>query len=365
MLPERRPSLDEIARDHVVRPGVAAAAAVGAARRTSRGWDTAVGCAGTGPSGPIEPSVPFDLASVTKPLVACAAARLARAGRVPLEAPVGRWLPEARGTPTESVPLELLLAHRAGLAAHAPLFAPLVARAPVDVAAGLGLAARGRRADCRGDAPEGGFPPLYSDLGYLLAGAALARATGRELDELVREEVGAPLGLGLGSIRQLGGEARRAPPTEVVSWRGGAVQACVHDENAWALTGHGLAGHAGAFGSVEDVLRFGVGLLEALAGQRPEWLRREELARLVARRPGGTLRAGFDGVSPTGSSAGRRAGSETFGHLGFTGTSLWCDPAAERVVVLLTNRVHPTRTHVAIREARPAVHDALFAWAGE
>lgn len=365
MLPDRRPSLDEIARDHVVRPGVAAAAAVGAARRTPRGWEAAVGSAGAGPAGPIEPSVPFDLASVTKPLVACVAARLARAGRVRLEEPVGRWLPEARGTPTEGVPLELLLAHRAGLEAHAPLFAPLVARAPFEVAAALRLAALGRRADCPGDAPADGFPPLYSDLGYLVAGATLARATGEELDELVRQEVGEPLGLRLGSVRQLRADARRAPPTEVVGWRGGAVRACVHDENAWALAGHGLAGHAGAFGSVEDVLRFGVGLLEALAGERPEWLRPEELARLVARRPGGTLRAGFDGVSPAGSSAGRRAGSETFGHLGFTGTSLWCDPEAGRVAVLLTNRVHPTRAHLAIREARPAVHDALFAWAGE
>ena len=75
------------------------------------------------------------------------------------------------------------------------------------------------------------------------------------------------------------------------------------------------------------------------------------------------MRAGFDGKSESGSSAGDRAGPRTFGHLGFTGTSLWIDPDADAVVVVLTNRVHPTRENVAIRAARPAVHDALFALA--
>jgi len=84
------------------------------------------------------------------------------------------------------------------------------------------------------------------------------------------------------------------------------------------------------------------------------------LAWLVRERPGGTLRAGFDGKSPEGSSAGSRMGPRSFGHLGFTGTSLWVDPDARIVVSLLTNRVCPTRAHLAIRSARPWVHDALF-----
>jgi CubicO group peptidase (beta-lactamase class C family) len=84
----------------------------------------------------------------------------------------------------------------------------------------------------------------------------------------------------------------------------------------------------------------------------------------VRPRAGGTLRAGFDGKSEGGgSTAGERAGPRTFGHLGFTGTSLWIDPDAEAVAVLLTNRVHPTRDNGAIRAARPLAHDALFALA--
>jgi CubicO group peptidase (beta-lactamase class C family) len=129
----------------------------------------------------------------------------------------------------------------------------------------------------------------------------------------------------------------------------------VHDENAWAMSGEGGSGHAGMFGTVGAVVAFGCAVLDAI----------EELECLVAPRPGGTLRAGFDGKSDEGSSAGSLAGPRAFGHLGFTGTSLWIDPDAGAVVVLLTNRVCPTRDHSLIRAARPQVHDALFARAGE
>jgi CubicO group peptidase (beta-lactamase class C family) len=110
---------------------------------------------------------------------------------------------------------------------------------------------------------------------------------------------------------------------------------------------------------VSAVLGFGAALLAALAG-RSDWLTRRSLESLVRPRPGGTLRAGFDGKSASASSAGSWPGGQTFGHLGFTGTSLWCDPEAGIATVLLTNRVHPTRDNPRIRAARPVVHDALF-----
>jgi CubicO group peptidase (beta-lactamase class C family) len=153
--------------------------------------------------------------------------------------------------------------------------------------------------------------------------------------------------------------ARDVAPTEVVPARGGCLRGVVHDENAWALSGHGCSGHAGLFGTVSAVLGFGVALLEAHAGHSA-WLAREALEPLIRRRPGGSLRAGFDGKSEGASSAGTSAGPDTFGHLGFTGTSLWCDPGAGIVSVLLSNRVHPTRDNARIRAARPLVHDALF-----
>jgi CubicO group peptidase (beta-lactamase class C family) len=295
----------------------------------------------------------FDLASVTKPMTALAVVR----AHIDPATPLARWLPEARGTASENMPLELLLSHRAGLDAHRTLYAPLARGEPVDVAAALREAADARRADAPGVPPTAGFPPLYSDLGYLLAGVALARAVGaRDAGEAIGRLVLEPLGIadGAGTIRELAARGVRGPfaPTETVAWRGGPVVGAVHDENAWALTGLGGSGHAGIFGTVDAVLTFGLAVLDGIRTGELQWLVRE--------RQGGTLRAGFDGKSPEGSSAGTRMGPRTVGHLGFTGTSLWIDPDAGVVVSLLTNRVCPTRAHVSIRAARPWAHDALF-----
>jgi len=227
-------------------------------------------------------------------------------------------------------------------------------------------AALARREGCAGPPTASGYAPVYSDLGYFLVGRALERHLRRPLDELVAEQVTGPLGLSVGSARQWSragpGFSVRVAPTEHVPWRGGTLRGIVHDDNAWALGGHGLCGHAGLFGTAADVARFGAALLDALAG-RSAWLDPPWVRRLVAPRPGGSLRAGFDGRSPAASAAGDRAGAETFGHLGFTGTSFWCDPAARAVTVLLANRVCPSRENPRIRAARPLVHDALFALA--
>ncbi len=371
MSPVRASGLDALAQARVVDARVAPAAAVAVAVRGRAGWDIATGAAGqrsVGDPSPVDPDSPFDLASVTKPFVAAAAARAARRGALALRTPLASLLPIATDTPTGRVPLELLLAHRAGLEAHRELYAPLVAGRAVERRRALLEAARARRPEARGEAPEHGFPPLYSDLGYLLAGASLERALGASLADVVDQEVLQPLGLGdVGPARKWLGRdptfARRVVPSEHVAWRGGELCGVVHDENAWALAGHGLAGHAGLFGTAAAVAGFGAAVLDALADRDRSWLGRDELLPLVRERPGGSLRAGFDGRAPSGSSAGDVCGPRTFGHLGFTGTSLWCDPDADVAVVLLTNRVNPSRTHVAIRAARPGIHDALFAFA--
>jgi CubicO group peptidase (beta-lactamase class C family) len=295
----------------------------------------------------------FDLASVTKPMTAVA---IARAG-IDRRAPLGTLVDEARGTASERVPLELFLAHRAGLDAHRALYAPLVRGGAVDATSALREASEARRADAQGDPPPEGFAPLYSDLGYILAGEALARAVGaRDAGEAITRLVLEPGGLAesAGTIRELEGRGVRGPfaPTETVPWRGGEIVGAVHDENAWALTGKGGSGHAGIFAKIDAVLAFGVAVLELARDRSMAWLVRE--------RPGGSLRAGFDAKSPEGSSAGDRMGPRSFGHLGFTGTSLWIDPEARVVVALLTNRVCPTRESLAIRTARPWAHDALF-----
>jgi serine-type D-Ala-D-Ala carboxypeptidase len=371
---QRSPTLDELARRLVVEPKVAPAASVatlrvdgelrvGAAGRL--GWPARKGDPGRGTE--VGPDTIFDLASVTKPLVAVTAARLAHRGLLDLATPLGALLPELIESVSAKVPLEWLLAHRAGLAAHRTLFAPLLAGRAVHRAQALHVAAAARREDAVAAAPHEGFAPLYSDLGYVLAGAALERVSGLPLDALVRHETTAPLGLDeeLGSAREWAARGvdldARIAPTEWAAWRGGLVRGAVHDENAWAIAGHGLAGQAGAFGTARAVARFGAALLEALDGRRPDYLLARELQILLKPRAGGSLLAGFDGKSGEGSSAGPSASARSFGHLGFTGTSLWCDPERGLVSVALTNRVCPTREHLALRTLRPMLHEALFA----
>ncbi len=356
---------EDIARS--VGTDVARAVAAGCAGSASlTGWRREVGG---------DVGVFFDLASVTKPMMAVAAAR----SGIDLETPLGALLAEARGTASEDVPLDLFLAHRAGLAAHRPLYAPLVRGEGVDVSAALRDASDARRPEAVGAPPADGFAALYSDLGYVLAGEAIARALGApDAGAVIGSLVLEPLGIAdrAGTVRELSARGIDGPfaPTEDVAWRGGVVCGAVHDENAWALTRDGGSGHAGIFGTVDAVLTFGQAVLEALearptvsllsishhpAARAGGW-GACDLSALVRERPGDTLRAGFDGKSPEGSSAGTRMGPRTFGHLGFTGTSMWIDPDARVVVALLTNRVHPTRDSVGIRSARPRVHDALF-----
>lgn len=309
----------------------------------------------------------FDLASVTKPMTAVA---VVRAG-LDLDAPLASYLPEVAGTFAGGATLELLLAHRAGLDAHR-LFGefgppPDAPRARGDV---LREAAEARRPDVEPPLPAAGAPPVYSDLGYLLVGEALARRLGaRDAGEVIDDLVVRALDdATLGTARALSARDLdfdgRVVPTEVVPARGGEVRGVVHDENAFWLTGRGGSGHAGMFGTIDGLLAFGQAVHDGVVfGGGPlvdGATTRDGLARLVRPRPGGTLRAGFDGKSGEGSSAGTLHGADTFGHLGFTGTSLWIDPRAGVVTALLTNRVHPTRDNQALRAVRPRAHDALF-----
>ena len=364
--------------------------AVGWAARGATGWDTGHGFAGSSVAEPI-----FDLASVTKPMTAVA---IARSG-LDRQTRLGDVLEEARGSISAEVTIELLLSHRAGLEAHLPLHEKMLLGGELDHSAVLRLVCDARRADAAGPIPDAGFAPVYSDLGYLLVGEALARsgtatssgvtpappsvgasapppaALPRDAGEAIEWLVVDALSAGrapveLGTARSLMaqdiGFESRVRATEVVAWRGGEVRGQVHDENCWALTGLGGSGHAGMFGTAPAVLAFGCAVLDALKG-RGGAFGGTDLGWLVEERPGGTLRAGFDGKSAPGpgvyTSCGERASLATFGHLGFTGTSLWIDPEAEAVVTLLTNRVHPTRENNAIRAVRPIVHDQLFALA--
>jgi CubicO group peptidase (beta-lactamase class C family) len=354
----------QVLKRWVTERGAAPGASACIARYDGRGWRVAEGVAGsyTGPGSPeVTPGTIYDLASLTKPVVACTLARLVRARRLSWESPLGSLLPAAVGTPSEGVSLALLASHRAGLQAHFRLRDSGLPRQRW-----LWSCAAGRRPECQGEAPAEGFAPLYSDLGYILMGAVLEQLEGVSLDRVMQREVAEPHGLDIGCAQTWVDRLGQAPflagaaPTEVVPERGGLLHGVVHDDNAWDLQGTGLAGHAGLFGTAAAMGGFACAMLDALAGRRESWLSAAEARALVRPRPGGSLRMGFDGKAPEGSSAGPRFGVRAFGHLGFTGTSLWCEPDADIAVVLLTNRVHPTRENIRIRDVRPDVHGDLF-----
>jgi len=306
---------------------------------------------------PIDSAAWFDLASVTKPITAALAMVLVGDGRLSLGDPIRRWLPDAASAGTVGD----LLGHGAGCAAHVEVFRDLAAGGIADPRAELV-----RRA-AREPAGSPNVAAVYSDLGYIMAGAILERAAGAPLEDAYADLVAGPLELGA----RYGGAApiAGAVATELDDANGlgrGLVCGVVHDENA--AYGGRVCGHAGLFGRIGDVARFAAAIVDTAAGAPRGRLRPEIVQRFAttAPVPGATWRLGWDTPSETPgvSHAGDRwprAGA--LGHTGFTGTSLWLDLPRRRWVALLTNRVHPTRHGGSaewMKALRRAVHDAAL-----
>lgn len=289
----------------------------------------------------------FDLASLTK-VIATTSLILAhvRAGVMAVEAPVAKYLPDWRPEGGEHVTLGQLLDHSAGLPAHRRLWETAADAAAL------------RRAVMHVPLERhAGASSVYSDVGFMLVGFALEAATGRTLDALwdTLWPHDWPW-LGFNPARE---SWANIAPTEFDAWRGRTLQGEVHDENAWTL--NGVAGHAGLFGSAAVVGMFAATVLRSMLQET--WLASPELMRLFATRrsvPGSSRALGWDTMLPT-SSCGTRLSPEAIGHTGFTGTSLWIDPRRDLYVVLLTNRVHPTRTNERFPPMRARIHDAIVA----
>jgi len=219
---------------------------------------------------------------------------------------------------------------------------------------------------------EPGTQSRYSDLGFILLGALVEKCLGERLDVLAERWLWRPLGLRrLGFVDLLGGPSfidaagLEVAPTERCPVRGRVVRGEVHDLNAFVMGG--IAGHAGLFGCVGDVLALAFALAAAYHGRGvagaapivgPEVLR--EFWR-PAGIPGSTWRLGWDGPAEQGSLAGSLISRRAVGHLSFTGCSLWIDPETETAVAVLANRVHPeARDDPRFRALRPALHDAAL-----
>ena len=298
---------------------------------------------GTGRLGLDDPTTPdsatlYDLASLTKVIGLTTAMMIAvDSGVIELDAPIQRYVPAFTGRHKEKVTVRQLLVHASGLPAWRPLYKETTTR---DEALTL--------ADTTPLDTLPGTRYEYSDLGAIVLTQAVEAVFQQRLDSLLAERIFTPLRMTSTRFLPPAEWLPRIAPTENDPWRGRVLRGEVHDENAARLGG--VSGHAGLFSTAPDLLRFGEWLLKG--SPRGDFFVRQQIPR------GSSRALGWDTPSD-GSSAGSLLDASSIGHTGFTGTSIWIDPTRELVIVLLTNRVHPTRDNNRMGPVRRGVADRI------
>ncbi len=357
--------------DSVVSAGLAAGAAPGAALAIGRHGRlvhlTAYGRIDPPIEAPaITDSTRFDLASLTKVVGTTTGAMiLEEEGRLELDSPLREYLPELDAPDKAGITVRMLLSHSSGLTPPSGYW-----RDPQERTAVL------RQMNSRPLAYMPGDSTIYIDWGLILTGWIIERVTGDRLDAFLQERVWGPLGMretGFNPVARSpippGSDCTAALParpsvlaqiaaTEIDTvYRHRPIHGIVHDENACAFGG--VAGHAGLFSSARDLAVFAQMMLNGGEYDGVAILHPHTIARWTARRNRGSSRAlGWDTPHPA-SSAGRYVSPRSFGHTGFTGTSIWMDPERGIFVILLTNRVNPTRANDKYIPLRRAVADAV------
>ena len=339
---------EQLLRD-AVADGVAPGAVAEAGSANGPIWRFAAGHLTFDPESPaVTAGTIFDLASLTK-VVATTTLTMQQVdtGVTPVDLPVADALSGWRGDHRASVTVGDLLAHSSGLTAHLPFYRDHSGRPEFEAAI------------CRLSLEYGPrTQSVYSDLGFILLGFILAdrhpdRASlPTQFDHLVAAQGWGEIAYHPPAIWR-----SRTAPTELDPWRGRTLVGEVHDENAWALGG--AAGHAGLFGTAAAVGAFARDILRAFGGDTTlASTTTFDRFRNATDVPGSSRALGWDMMRPT-SSCGGHLSARSIGHTGFTGTSLWIDPDAGVSIVLLTNRVHPSRKNEAILRFRPAFHSAV------
>lgn len=292
----------------------------------------------------------FDLASLTKVIATTTMAMmLVDEGRLDLDRPVRDYFSKFTGGAKDRIRVRDLLTHSSGIDWWAPLYKEarsmpeyLERIVPMDLKY------------------EPGSKSVYTDLGVMMLGEILERSAGTDLNTFVKRRIFEPLKMSDTGYKPSEAMRSRIAPTEVDNdWRKRLIWGEVHDENAFGLGG--VAPHAGLFGTAPDLARFAAMLLNGGILENRRYIAPATLKEFTTRGtvPSSSRALGWDTPSEN-SSAGRLMSPMAFGHTGFTGTSLWMDPETGVFVILLTNRVHPTRENNQIREARPQIADAVM-----
>lgn len=360
------PGLDRTL-DSIVTHAVADSTAPAIALAVGR-WGRVVHMRGYGhltydPASPaVDEHTRFDMASLTKVIATTTIAMILEdEGKLDIDRTVASYLPELDVPDKAGITVRMLLTHSGGFEAYAPLWKTLRGQSAYLAA----IAARPL-------AYAPGTRSIYSDWDFVLMQAIVERITGERLDDLTQQRIWGPLGMTETGFRPDTSLRPHIAPTEIDTARGGLMWGVVHDENAWALGG--VAGHAGLFSSVRDLAVFAQMLLQGGTYGTSHLIAPATVARWTARQSSLSSRAlGWDTPSDH-SSAGRYFSPRSYGHTGFTGTSIWTDPERGLWVILLTNRVYPTRAnskHIALRReiadaVQRAVTDApLIDWEAE
>ncbi len=295
----------------------------------------------------------YDVASLTKPVVtATLAAMEVEAGRLALDSPIGAYLPEWNSGPQplwrQVVTLRHLLTHTSGLPAHVPYYESVKTKQEVI-----------SRAVSEKLLYEPGNKCEYSDPGFILLGTIFESTSGQTLDALAQAKIFGPLGMNHSMFNPPPRLRARIAPTGTDSpSRKRLLRGEVHDDNAWVMGG--VAAHAGLFSTAEHLAIFCRMMLNGGIYAHKRLLRRSTVSEFTAPQvlSGNTRTLGW-AMRTEPSASGRYFSARSFGHAGFTGTSIWCDPEKDLAVILLTNRVYPTRENENIQKARPAIHDAV------
>jgi len=311
----------------------------------------------------------FDLASLTKPLAtALCVMKLVECRAIFVDQRLGQILNESCGTDKADITVDQLLRHTSGLPAHRPFYEMVITGQE-----GLRRTLMRQSVLQEPLIEKPGERQIYSDLGYMLLAWIIERVSGSQIDQFACEKLYEPAAIrdlffmqidpkirsGCKNSKERSDlkELKRFVSTERCPWRKKMLRAEVHDDNAWAVGG--FDGHAGLFGTASAVWQLLIQLMYIMHGKKSGLIDKDILREFLTKKSGWEMVAGFDTPSLSGSSAGRYFSSESIGHLGFTGTSFWMDPLQSLIVVLLSNRVHPSRENQKIKEFRPEIHDMI------
>ena len=302
----------------------------------------------------------FDLASLTKPLcTALSILCLIQNNEIDWDTKIFDIL--SYDTPSEflDMTIDQLLTHSAGLIAYKPVYQSF---APVPANENKEKIIRDFLQE-QLVYPPGSFC-LYSDIGFMLLGVLIEKVSATTLDNFYRSEVATPLNIQkdvqFRPLPQAQLQKKNIAATEHCPWRQKIVQGEVHDEHAWLM--NGVAGHAGLFGTITGVLNLTEHILHQWKGRttHPGFSNNLLQRALTKKYSGHPWCRGFDTPAGQGSSAGSLFSAGSVGHLGYTGTSFWIDPEQEIIIVLLSNRVHPSRKNEQIKQFRPLLHNSVL-----